>query len=207
MDGEAGGDETGGGETFDALLVDAGLEDVWVREGAGTATTPPAVLERVAGAASPAVATLLLSVASNRYLALGDSGAARAAAERAVAADPMSTRSVAALADAVEPGPDRRVLAALEHAIALVGPRARWCAALADTLDALGEAGLAVRWTQRCVELRPGDQAARSTPCSSGWSGRAIRLDWATRSRGCCRNRSPSPGWRGRSRRRSAPSA
>jgi tetratricopeptide (TPR) repeat protein len=80
-------------------------------------------------------------------------------AERVVAADPKDARFVATLADSVTPG-DRRAVAALEHAISLVGPRVGWCTALAETFEALGEVSLAVSWSQRLVALRPGDRAA-----------------------------------------------
>ncbi len=55
---------------------------------------------------------------------------------------------------------DRSAAAALERAIGIVGPRAVWCAALADALDALGETELSVGWSQRTVALRPGHREA-----------------------------------------------
>ena len=74
--------------------------------------------------------------------------------------NPTNVRSVAGLADAVLEDRDRAAAAALERAIALVGPRSTWCFALAEALDALGEAELSVGWSQRCVALRPGDREA-----------------------------------------------
>jgi hypothetical protein len=119
-----------------------------------------AALERVAEGASPALTGVLLAVAADRHLAAGNRVAARQTAERAATADPASARAVAALADAVVQDRDRPAAAALERAIALAGPRVSWCFALAETLDALGEAEAAVAWGQRCVALRPGDRAA-----------------------------------------------
>jgi tetratricopeptide (TPR) repeat protein len=116
-------------------------------------------LERLA-ASSPALLPLLLAVSADRYMACGDWASARRVAERATQAAPTNVRSVAALADAVVQDRDRAAAAALERAVTLVGPRVPWCAALADALDALGEAELSVGWTQRCVSLRPGDREA-----------------------------------------------
>ncbi|HEX3769684.1 MAG TPA: hypothetical protein VHV30_02410 [Polyangiaceae bacterium] len=117
-------------------------------------------IERMAAVSSPALVPVLLSVAADRYLAAGDRSGARRAAERATQADPTSARSVTALANAVVEDGDRGAAAALERAIALVGPRVTWCLALADGLAALGEAELSVGWSQRCVALRPGDRDA-----------------------------------------------
>jgi hypothetical protein len=117
-------------------------------------------LERMAAVSSPALVPVLFSVAADRHLESGDRPSARRAAERATHADPTSARSITALADAVVEDGDRGAAAALERAIALVGPRANWCFALADALGALGEAELSVGWSQRCVALRPGDRRA-----------------------------------------------
>jgi len=126
----------------------------------GDVAAQAAALERMAGVSSPALVPVLLSVAADRHLAAGDRTSARRAAERATHADPASARSIAALADSVVDDADRGAAAALERAIALIGPRARWCFALADALAALGEAELSVGWSQRCVALRPGDRDA-----------------------------------------------
>jgi tetratricopeptide (TPR) repeat protein len=164
-------------ERLGRRLVDAGARahgpDV-----ASVAPLPPpsevgdaASLEQLASSASPAVRGVLLSVASDRYLTAGDRRASRRAAELATQADPGSARCVSALADAVcgvrgeasfgvRSEHDRPAAAALERAIALVGPRVKWCLAIADALEALGEAELAVGWSQRCVALRPGDRNA-----------------------------------------------
>jgi tetratricopeptide (TPR) repeat protein len=116
-----------------------------------------AVLERVASGASERVRAVLLAVAADRYLAVGDSRAARQAAERATQADPTSARALGSLADIVMGSHDRAAAAVLERALAIVGPRPSWCHALADALDALGEGQLAVAWTQRSVALKPGN--------------------------------------------------
>jgi tetratricopeptide (TPR) repeat protein len=117
-------------------------------------------LEQFAWSASPSVRGVLFAVASDRHLAAGDRRAARRAAELATQADPGSARCVSALADAVVGEHDRPAAAALERAISIVGPRVKWCLAIADALEALGEADLAVGWSQRCVALRPGDREA-----------------------------------------------
>ncbi len=126
----------------------------------GEARAQAPALERLTATASPALVPMLLAVASDRYLACGDRASARRVAERATQADPTSVRSVASLAEAVLGDRDRGAAAALERAVALVGPRAPWCFALAAALEALGEAELAVGWSQRCVSLRPGDREA-----------------------------------------------
>ena len=126
----------------------------------GDARVQAASLERLAEVSSPALVSTLFAVAADRHLASGDRLAARRAAERATQADPTSARTIATLAEAVIDERDRAAASALERAIALVGPRATWCRALAAALDALGEAELAVGWSQRCVALRPGDRDA-----------------------------------------------
>ena len=132
----------------------------WVRASrTGDELAQASALERVATTSAPAVQAVLLSAASERSLAAGDPGAARRLAELAVHADRASARAIATLADVVtHVEPDRPAAAALERAIALVGPRATWCAALAAALEALGELDLSVGWSQRTVALRPGDR-------------------------------------------------
>ena len=116
-------------------------------------------LQRVAATSSPGLRAVFLSSAADRWRAAGDRAAARACAELAVQADPASPRSVVTLAEVLVDGErDRSAAAGLERAIALVGQRASWCAALAETLDALGETPLAVGWSQRSVAMRPGDR-------------------------------------------------
>jgi tetratricopeptide (TPR) repeat protein len=134
----------------------------WVHESVGGGARGQASsLELLAASESPPVRAILLAVAAERYLAVGNATAARHGAELAVGADPSNARCVAALADAaVVQHRDRRAVSALERAIGVIGPRATWCFALADTFDALGETELAAGWSQRCVALRPGDRDA-----------------------------------------------
>jgi len=134
----------------------------WVQASlAGDRRAQAVALERVAGAAASPAKSVLLAVAADRYAAAGDVAAARRAAELATRADPNHVRAVATLADVLLlGGRDRAAAAALERAIAVVGPRAVWCIALAETLDGLGEEDLAIGWSQRCVALRPGDRDA-----------------------------------------------
>jgi hypothetical protein len=139
-------------------------EDVaraWVTASlSGDVASQAAALERMAAVSSPALVPVLLAVAADRHRASGDRQGARRAAECATHADPTSARSITALANAVVDDGDRGAAAALERAIALVGPRTRWCVALAEALAALGETELSVGWSQRCVALRPGDRDA-----------------------------------------------
>ncbi len=126
----------------------------------GDAAAQARALEGLAGSSPPPVLPLLFAVAAERYGTGGDRVSARRAAERSTRAQPTNVRSVATLADAVLGDRDSTAAAALERAVALVGPRASWCSALAEALDALGDAELSVGWSQRCVSLRPGDRVA-----------------------------------------------
>lgn len=99
----------------------------------------------------------LLAVASERYLRWGDRTAARRAAVAAVAVAAEEPRCAAALANAVMGDCETAAVAALEHAIAVVGPRIEWSGSIADSLYVLGRRDRSLAWTQRCVALRPGD--------------------------------------------------
>src|SRR5208282_942620 len=90
--------------------------------------------------------------------AIGDTNAARQAAEQSCQTDPSSARSVAALATAVLGAHDRTAASALERGIHVVFARSVWCTALAEALEAMGELGFSVGWTQRGCALRPGDR-------------------------------------------------
>ncbi len=134
--------------------------------------TQARAIEGIGNASPAALKSVLFSVAAERYAAAGAHPAARAAAERACQADPSSARAIAMLADVVsgvlggEPitgrdeGSARASASALERAVHVCGARGAWCAALASALEALGEHGYAVAWTQRHVALRPGDLVA-----------------------------------------------
>ncbi len=136
-------------------------ESGWPRRSGATSARKPCRSERLAEVSSPALVSILFAVAADRHLACGDRPAGPSGGRApATQADPTSARSIAVLAEAVLEERDRAAAAALERAIALVGPRATWCRALAEALDALGEAELAVGWSQRCVALRPGDRDA-----------------------------------------------
>ena len=136
--------------------------------------TQARAIEGLGNASPPALKSVLLSVAAERYSAAGAHPAARVAAERACQADPSSARAIAMLADVVsgvlggeriggagqQEGTVRSSAAALERAVHVCGARGAWCAALAAALESLGEHGYAVAWTQRHVALRPGDLVA-----------------------------------------------
>lgn len=138
------------------------LAAAWVAAArGGDSSAQASALERVAAAAAAPLRSVLLSSSAERHRHAGDTKAARRVAELATHAEPASARCIAALADAMAAGDrDRAAAAALERAIAVVGPRVEWCVALAEALDALGEIELAVGWSQRSVALRPGDRQA-----------------------------------------------
>jgi tetratricopeptide (TPR) repeat protein len=120
-------------------------------------------LERAVGAAAPRLRPVLLSAAADRYLALGDATAARLVLEQGLQADPADVRCIVALANLTAGEADREAVAALERAVAAVGPRPEWCGALGDALDTLGELELAIAWSQRCATLRLGNVHAVET--------------------------------------------
>ncbi len=133
----------------------------WVRATVDADPGAQAVaIERVAASAAPVVRAFLLTAAADRFVRVGRVEDARRVAELATQADPANPRCVAILADAFAGDSTRPAAAALERAIALVGPRATWCVALADALEVLGERELTIAWTQRLVALRPGDRGA-----------------------------------------------
>ncbi|MGD0527055.1 MAG: tetratricopeptide repeat protein, partial [Polyangiaceae bacterium] len=140
----------------------ASTATAWVRAAASRdVKAQVSALERVASTTTGAVRAVLLSTAAERARASGDTRAARRLAELAVHAELTSPRAIATLADVMLEGTlDRSAAAALERAIVVVGPRAGWCASLADALDVLGETELAVGWSQRTVALRPGHREA-----------------------------------------------
>jgi len=119
-------------------------------------------LERLASFAAPGVGALLAAVAADDHRALGDLASARRAAEFACQAEPGSARAVVALAQSLVGGEGRTVASALERALSVGFARGDLCAALAESLESLGELDYAVAWTQRLVALRPGDRDAAS---------------------------------------------
>jgi hypothetical protein len=134
---------------------------------AGDSTTRALALGVVARAAAPTARAVLLAISAEGFLAVGDRAAARRMAELACRADPASARALATLADVLALGggegaaPETRAAAvAVERAVHVVGARVAWCAALARALEAMGEHGYAVAWSQRLVALRPGDASA-----------------------------------------------
>ncbi len=140
----------------------ASTATAWVRAAiSGDVRRQVIALERLAVTTTGAVRAVLLSTAAERARASGDAKSARRLAELAVHSDLTNPRAIATLADVMVEGTlDRSAAAALERAIGLVGPRAGWCATLADALDGLGETALAVGWSQRTVALRPGHREA-----------------------------------------------
>jgi tetratricopeptide (TPR) repeat protein len=136
---------------------DVELEDLW-RAVDADPRSDPAGNELVRALEARGRLSAADEVRRARSPTAGDGAAPEPAGGGAI--DPKNARVAAILADRATPGPDREVAATLERAIAVVGPRSRWCAALADTFDALGDMSSAVNWTQRLVALRPGDRGA-----------------------------------------------
>lgn len=118
------------------------------------------LLEARAVGASERLKGALFAAASEKYFRWGDRPAARRAAAASVAAAPEDPWCAAAHANAVMGEFDAGAVAALEHAIAIVGPRIEWCWSIADALYAVGRRDQGLAWTQRCVTLRPGDLSA-----------------------------------------------
>ena len=139
----------------------------------------PDAIVQLAGPVWPGLRAVLLALAAELYAAAGEAALARKVAELACEADPTCARAVAALAllhseelgasrtddegAAAQPGPrtpagplDRTVATAIERAITTVLPRGPLCDGLARALEALGELGLSLGWTQRWLALRPG---------------------------------------------------
>jgi len=139
--------------------VDAELEDLWRAVDADPASEP-AHNELVSALEARGRLSAADEVRRARTRASDPGDRTTLTGDEPQAADPKSAQAAAALADRAVRGQDREAAASLERAIALVGPRTRWCAALADALEALGDLGHAVNWTQRLVTLRPGDRGA-----------------------------------------------
>jgi hypothetical protein len=151
-------------EAAKALLTEApghrrALAAVWVNAAlADDARTRSGAIEQLAAACSTQVRAVMLAVAADTLLGIGEAEPARRLAEQSCQADPSSARSVATLATAALGALDRTAASALERGINVVFPRSLWCSALADGLEAMGELGFSVGWTQRGVALRPGDR-------------------------------------------------
>ena len=159
-------DFSGANETTRGLLVRApdnprALAVAWMNAAlAGDHETRSGALEQLANFAGASVRAVLLAVAAETRAAIGDRDASRRIAERACHTDPSSARAVGTLADAATGAHDWTAASALERGIHFLFARSAWCRALAEALDAMGEASYAVGWTQRLVALRPGDRKA-----------------------------------------------
>jgi tetratricopeptide (TPR) repeat protein len=151
-------------EATKALLTEApghlkAVAAVWIHAAlAGDARSRAGAIEQVASACSAEIRAVLLAVAAEVLLGVGDAHAARQLAEQSCQADPSSARSVATLASAALGSHDRTAASALERGINVVFARSAWCVALADALEVMGELGYSVGWTQRAVALCPGDR-------------------------------------------------
>ncbi|MCB9584405.1 MAG: hypothetical protein H6718_03365 [Polyangiaceae bacterium] len=117
-------------------------------------------LERLAQPLARGFRAVIMCAAADAWGVAGRGDAAWAAAHAAKDADPSSARAAATLASCAleQAGPE--AAGAIEHAVGVVVPRARWCRALAQALDEAGELPAALAWTQRWLALRPGDPEA-----------------------------------------------
>lgn len=120
-------------------------------------------LVQLAGPVWPALRAVLLALSAELYVAADEATVARRVAELACEADPACARAVATLgavisaqAEGLEGAADRVGAAAIERTMTAVLPRGTLCDGLVRSLDAIGEPGLALAWTQRWLALRPG---------------------------------------------------
>lgn len=135
-------------------------------------------LLRLAAPLTASLRAVLCAVAAEALLDAGDVEGASDAAEQARRADPTQPRPVALLAQvALRQSPSRKSAEALERALGVIVPRGPLCEALAEAHEALGDAPMALVWTQRWLALRPGDpRAARTLLGRVTESGDALRL-------------------------------
>lgn len=113
-------------------------------------------LVRLAGVLKAPVRAAMLAVASDLYAAIGSAELSVRAAELSAEADTSYARAFITLAAMPIARPGRAHAALLERAIGATVPRASSCEVLSAHLEARGETGLALAWTQRWVALRPG---------------------------------------------------
>jgi lipopolysaccharide biosynthesis regulator YciM len=138
-----------------------GVAAAWVNAAlSGDRRAQARALWRLAESASPAVASVLLCEAADRWLTVGDMSLAARAVAEAARVDPSSLRAVVLAAKLASEERDRSAASALERAIGAVFARGAWCERLATILEALEETNYAVAWSQRLVALRPGDVGA-----------------------------------------------
>ena len=131
----------------------------WANAGiANDERTRARAIVELSTASGSTVRAVMLAFAAEALWRLGDADAARPVAERASQADPANPRCVSTLGGIVSGYGDRTAASALERTINIVGARSSWCSALADALEALGELGHAIGWTQRALALAPGDR-------------------------------------------------
>lgn len=126
----------------------------------GDFATQAKALEPIAADAPPHLRAVLLAVAAGRLLSANDKASARRVGAAACQAEPTLARAAMTLASASLDENDRTSAAAMELAIKLVCARGTLCARLAAALEAIGEGGYAVAWTQQYVALRAGDRDA-----------------------------------------------
>lgn len=156
------GDEARSIEELAPLLVEApehrgGLGTVLVaaaRSGDAGRRAEALVL-LTAGLPGP-LRAVLLAVAAELYASSGADELALPIAELACEAEPTSPRALATLAVLSGSMDARSASFAIERAISAIAPNGLLCDRLSAALEGLGDAQLALAWTQRWVALRPG---------------------------------------------------
>ncbi|MEZ4233844.1 MAG: hypothetical protein R3B89_32015 [Polyangiaceae bacterium] len=177
----ASGDAVAAVRYLEPLLDGAGQRAAWcmmllLANRIGSQTLRARALERLAQPLSRNFRAVMLCAAADAWGVAGKSEAAWAAAHAAKDADPSSARAAATLATCALEQSGARAAGAIEHAVGVVVPRARWCRALAQLLEEAGELPAALAWTQRWLALRPGDPEA-----AAALLGRVTRVSNAER--------------------------
>lgn len=135
-------------------------------------------LTQLAVPLSAALKAVVLAAASERRARAGDREGALALASAGRAADPTSTRALAAHVAALGDGADRAVVSAYERVAALLPPRGALAARASSALGAAGEPLLALVWARQAASLRPADTAAiaRVLDAAAAAAGDASRV-------------------------------
>lgn len=114
-------------------------------------------LAELASGVSGELRAALLSTACFLSLDEGDQDRVRTLGRQAGAANPLSARAMAASMLSHAGDRDEAAVAARERAAGVCVPRAEACREQAAAMEALGEAQLALAWTERWFALRPAD--------------------------------------------------
>ncbi|OJY26921.1 MAG: hypothetical protein BGO98_44165 [Myxococcales bacterium 68-20] len=127
---------------------------------AGDERTRGRALAAVAPACGSQVVATVSAVAAEVLAEVGETDAARRAAEQACRGGGANVRALLVLAKLATAADGRVAQAAVERAMESAGPSAYWCARLSDILEKAGDMRGSVAWARRRVALRPGEPAA-----------------------------------------------